>query len=422
MVRWIFVLLLLPIPAVAQEKFLLRDGQRVVFLGDSNTFAGTSIAYIDAYLFTRFPDKRFELINLGLPSETVSGLSEPDHPYPRPDVHERLDRALARTKPNVVVACYGMNDGIYHPFSEERFAKYCAGIGKLIDKVAQAGARIVLVTPAPFDPVPLRGKVLPPGEPKYSWMKPYEKYDDTLARYARWLVSLKDKGFVVADPHTAIRQFLDDARQHEPGYFVSGDGIHPNATGHALIATQILEAFNAPDDVDMAEIDVKMQRAINGTVKDVVVTEKEIRLAWTSKLPWPVASRSHTKLGGNKYQQALNRHDLIVSRLPGARYEFFEGDKKVGQASRDALKLGLDLTRFPELSTNQRAAALGKLAQERQKVLGLAWLTDVGHNRPGTPKGMALAVAQKQAAALERQIRELAAPHVLHLRLVGNDP
>src|SRR5450755_2131668 len=110
------ILLLLPSLACAGEPFLLKDGQRVVFLGDSNTYAGKFIAYLDAYLCTRFPDKRFELINLGLPSETVTGLSEADHPYPRPNIHSRVDRALELTKPNVVVICYGMNDGIYSPF------------------------------------------------------------------------------------------------------------------------------------------------------------------------------------------------------------------------------------------------------------------------------------------------------------------
>src|SRR4051812_39823599 len=76
------ILLLIPTIASAGDSFLLKDGQRVVFLGDSNTYAGKFITYLDAYLCTRFPDKRFELINLGLPSETVCGLSEPDHPYP----------------------------------------------------------------------------------------------------------------------------------------------------------------------------------------------------------------------------------------------------------------------------------------------------------------------------------------------------
>jgi hypothetical protein len=61
------------------------------------------------------------------------------------------------------------------------------------------------------------------------------------------------------------------------------------------------------------------------------------------------------------------------------------------------------------------------LVQQRQQLLGPAWLTDVGHNRPDTPKGMALAEAEKQAAKLEAQIRMLAQPRHLTLRLVGLD-
>src|SRR5689334_18928170 len=163
----------IPSAALADEPpFLLKDGQRVVFLGDSNTAAGKFIAYLDAYLCTRFPEKRFELINLGLPSETVTGLSEPDHPFPRPNVHDRIDRALELTKPDVVVICYGMNDGIYSPFSEERFKKYQDGILKLVAKVEKAGAKAVLMTPPPFDPKPLKDKVQAKGAEKFSWLRP----------------------------------------------------------------------------------------------------------------------------------------------------------------------------------------------------------------------------------------------------------
>src|SRR5687767_11928573 len=128
------------------QAFLLQDAPRILFLGDSNTFAGHFIRYVDAYLATRFPEKQYELINLGLPSETVSGLTEEDHPFPRPNVHDRADRALTRIKPNVVVICYGMNDGIYAPFSDERFAKYKEGINSLLAKVTRAGAKAVLMT------------------------------------------------------------------------------------------------------------------------------------------------------------------------------------------------------------------------------------------------------------------------------------
>lgn len=421
MYRAFLILFALPALATAQApQFLLKDGQRVVFLGDSNTFAGTYIAYLDAFLYTRFPDKKFELINLGLPSETVSGLSEPDHPYPRPGVHERLDQALARSKPDVVIVCYGMNDGIYYPFSEDRFAKYRDGVERLANKIAKVKAKLVLMTPAPFDPLPLKKIVRPLGDNKYSWMKPYENYDETLAKYSAWLVTLRDKGFVVADAHSAVRRFLAEVRKSEPSYFVSGDGIHPNPTGHAVIAFTLLQALNAPDEADLAEIDFKMQRGINGKVKDVAVGDKEIRFEWTAKLPMPTDPRWHARFGAiEKWREALNRHELIVSRAPNEEYTVYEGETKLGNVSRNELKLGVDMTRFADLSLNRRAAELWPLVEKRQKLLGVAWLTDVGHKRPDTPKGIALVDAQKQAADLDRRIRELAQPQTLKLRLVA---
>jgi lysophospholipase L1-like esterase len=101
------------------------DARRIVFLGDSITYSGLYVDYIEAVLLTQFPNRDIELINIGLPSETVSGLSEPGHAggaFPRPNLHERLDRVLQKLKPDLVLACYGMNDGIYYPFGEERFA------------------------------------------------------------------------------------------------------------------------------------------------------------------------------------------------------------------------------------------------------------------------------------------------------------
>ena len=113
--------------AAADDSFPLT-AQRILFLGDSITNSGYYVADIETQLRIQGVDPMPELVNIGLPSETCTGLSEPDHPFPRPDVHERLDRALAKVKPDVVVACYGMNDGIYYPFSNERFKAYQDGI------------------------------------------------------------------------------------------------------------------------------------------------------------------------------------------------------------------------------------------------------------------------------------------------------
>ena len=75
----------------------LPKEKRVLFLGDSITQGGTYIEIIDAALKAQHPESEIEIIPHGLSSETVSGLSEEGHAggkFPRPDLHERLDRAL----------------------------------------------------------------------------------------------------------------------------------------------------------------------------------------------------------------------------------------------------------------------------------------------------------------------------------------
>jgi lysophospholipase L1-like esterase len=154
---------------------------RIVFLGDSITHAGRYVELVETALVTQFPERQIDVIGLGLSSETVSGLSEAGHAggkFPRPDLHERLDRVLAQTKPQLVFACYGMNCGIYHPLSDDRFAAYKKGITTLREKVMASGARIVFLTPPVFDPLPIAKRLLPAGKDAYP--QPFEGYDELL--------------------------------------------------------------------------------------------------------------------------------------------------------------------------------------------------------------------------------------------------
>jgi lysophospholipase L1-like esterase len=222
-----------------QHREMLPGAKRVLFLGDSITHSGQYVEFIEAYFVTRFPDRRIEFLNVGLPSETVSGLSEPGHAggqFPRPDLHERLGRVLEKTKPDLVIACYGINDGIYLPFSEERFGAFTNGIARLRERVTNAGARIIHVTPPTFDEARGQG----PG------------YGDTLDRYADWMLAQRAAGWDVVDLHRPMNRFLGERRRVDPNFFLAGDGVHPGEVGHWIMAEQILLHLGAKD---LAEVD-----------------------------------------------------------------------------------------------------------------------------------------------------------------------
>jgi lysophospholipase L1-like esterase len=413
------LLALLPAVAPAEEKFFPLGAGRILFLGDSITYAGDYVAHVDAYLFTRFPDRKWQVINVGLPSETASGLTEPDHPFPRPDVHERLARALKQTKPDLIVACYGMNDGIYYPFDKLRTRMYHEGIRKLYRVARKAGARVTLMTPPPFDPGPIKEKLRPAGAKEYSYKTPFADYDDVLARYAEWMVTLRREGVPVVDVHAAIARALARVRKKDPKYHLAGDGIHPNATGHWLIAAALLRGWNAPAEVDTAEIDAGAGKTLRGEVHGLKVEGGTLSFRWKTRVPMPADPRWDDRVvRPQEFADQFNRHRLIVKGLPGQRYTLYEGDVKLGTVTAKELSGGVDLLKFPALSTNKRAAELWPLVLQRERLLARAWLSAVGHKRPGTPKGLPLEEARSKAGELEKKIRKLASPVEVSLRLV----
>ena len=252
--RLLLFVILMGSVSEAEDTFPLK-AHRILFLGDSITAAGEFVNMIELQLRLQSVDPMPELVNAGLPSEGCTGLSEPDHPFPRPDVHERLDRALAAVKPDVVVACYGMNDGIYYPYSEERFQKYQDGINRLIEKVHAAGAKLILMTPPPFDPLQLRteGKLRPEGSDKFAWFAVYENYDQVIRKYAIWILEQKDRVEMVIDLHTPITAFWEQQRKKDPAFTVAPDGVHCNRTGHQTIAEVILKAWGVESWMPISE-------------------------------------------------------------------------------------------------------------------------------------------------------------------------
>jgi len=212
------------------------SSKRVLFLGDSITYSGAYTRFIETYFITRYPERPIEFINLGLSSENVSGLSEPDHgtktvKFPRPDLHERLERVLAQTKPDLIFACYGMNDGIQLPFDAGRFAAFKSGISRLRDAARNHGATIIHLTPPVYD----SHQAADPG------------YDDVLARYSAWLIEQRTAGWQVIDIRGPMLVAREAGRAKDPAFTFSRDRVHPNEDGHWVMARAVLAHLGARD-------------------------------------------------------------------------------------------------------------------------------------------------------------------------------
>ncbi len=252
-------------------------GQRALFLGDSITQDDRYVSYLEYYLHAA--GKSCDLVSIGLSSETVSGLTEASSPYPRPCILERVDRALKAVKPTVVFACYGMNDGIYHPASPERLAAFTDGLRQLIAHVRTAGATLILLTPPVFDPLPLAGKTVPATAPDFGYGKIfYIGYDDVLAEFARAEIALKVEGVTTIDLHTPMAAALAARRVKDPAFTFSKDGVHPGDLGHLVMARAIAGGLGLPVPADA---DAELARLAADPVFALVRDRRERRSeAW----------------------------------------------------------------------------------------------------------------------------------------------
>jgi hypothetical protein len=173
---------------------------------------------------------------------------------------------LKQLEPDVVIANYGMNDGIYLPFEEERFDAFKKGMAWMHQTVESTGAEIIHVTPPIYDE------------------RKDPAYANVLDIYSAWLVSLRyTQNWQVIDLHWPMRKALEEKRSMNPDFAFAKDGIHPDESGHFLMAKIILLGLG--EKVSEAEsIEELLAPFTNGMQVFTLFEQRQeiLKLAWLS--------------------------------------------------------------------------------------------------------------------------------------------
>ncbi|TXG37189.1 SGNH/GDSL hydrolase family protein [Seonamhaeicola maritimus] len=257
----------------SETRELPLHNKKVLILGNSITQNGRYVDFIEYYLRKNYPEESLNIISVGLSSETASGDSESDHPFPRPWIHNRLDNALSFTKPDLVIACYGMNDGIYSNLNDTRFNNYKKGINKLKDKVEGQGANIIFLTPTIFDAEQKKEFLLTDSD-SYSYKTPYAHYNkEVLKTYANWLLESQD--VPVVDLHSYLTDIQTNYKKADSTFTLIPDAVHPNNMGHFYMAKKILNDLYPA--IKIANVSIEFEQLKDDPLFSMVSKRRYVR-------------------------------------------------------------------------------------------------------------------------------------------------
>ncbi len=206
----------------AADPFEFKDGDRVVLLGSTLIEREQKYGYWELMLTLKNADKAVTFRNLGWSGDTVFGEARNGFDQ-SPKGFERLVSLTTELKPTVVVVCYGHNESFDGPAG---VGKFKAGLGKLLDALAPTKARVVIMSPTPFENTgPVRDA---------------EAKNRNLGLYVRALDDVcRERQLLIVDlfgrlTHAGLRPYTDDGMHlTDYGYRATAPFVVANSPGES---------------------------------------------------------------------------------------------------------------------------------------------------------------------------------------------
>jgi lysophospholipase L1-like esterase len=348
--------------ASAQGRFYLRDGDTVVFYGDSITNQRLYTNDVEIYACTRFPNLNVRFVHSGWGGDRVTGGSGGP-------VDTRLQRDVEAYRPTVVTVLLGMNDGGYRPFDEGLFKIFAEGYDHIVKRLRAStpGLRLTVMEPSPYDdvtqPVKFEGG-----------------YNAVLQRYGRFVRELAAREKIpAADLNTPVVAALiaADLANKETARSLIPDRVHPSAGVHLLMAEALLKTWNAPSVVSAVEIDASTGKV---AAKNTSITEldQSSGLRWTQTdraLPMPLDRSDETvalALQVSDFVAALDQQPLQVKQLPEGSYRLRIDGETAGTFSAEQLETGVNLALLDTPMLKQ-AAKVAELSYRHNNLHFARW-------------------------------------------------
>lgn len=244
--------------ATAAEPFEIKNGDRVLFIGDTLIEREGNYGFLETRLHEQFRDRQFTVRNLGFSADTPLGWSRASFD-PAAKGMDRIKEQVALVKPTVVFVGYGMaaslqessdrrNDPTMNPdparygaepMTADRFKKE---LGQLLDAITEVSGqvRFVLLSPIKHEDLRPGRPGLPDPERHNTLIEQYSKATEQLAseRAARFV---KVTDFATSDLSKLAASLARTADPTETA--LTTNGIHLTENGYRLWEDTILQSL-----------------------------------------------------------------------------------------------------------------------------------------------------------------------------------
>ncbi len=314
---WAFAL----VPAHAVD-FQLKDGDRVVLIGNTLIEREQRYGYWESALIRRFPDRNILFRNLGWSGDTVFGDARAGFGTAA-DGYRRLKEHVLALKPTVILVAYGLNESFQ---GKDGLPQFVRGLNQLLDDLELAKAHIVLLAPQKQEDL---GRPLP--DPTVN-NQHLQLYRDTMRHIA------ERRNFQFVD----LYDLLADAGKSGP---LTDNGLHLTPYGYWRSASALEHGLGLKPQPWRVEI-----KAGNATAEGVKVANVQtapLRFEATdSELPESPSPKATKAAASNRV--------LRVEGLPEGKYVLRIDGKQVATATAAEWGTGVAITSGPEFEQSEQ--------------------------------------------------------------------
>ena len=413
-----------PLPKVRKvhtgpaEKFELRDGDRVVFLGNTLIEREQKYGYLETALTERYPNRNVTFRNLGWSGDTVWGEARAVFGT-QADGFRALKEHVLALKPTVIMVGYGTNESFAGVAGLPHFLD---GLNALIDALDETDARIVLLSPLRMDEL---GPPLPDPQQQNTNLELYSKAIEQVGG---------ERGCVFVDLFNTIglrrtiglNRTIPAGTNRHSTIHLTEDEVHLTQVGYSYLAaaTEYLMLGPNQDRAWYAEVDATTRKLKSGGmhVTDPMIGRNEIRFTATDDmLPYPstVPELARETLNG----LCTSNDHFQVEGLPTGHYQLTIDGKPVLSDSAEEFAKSFFLRKGPSFDQAEelRRAIIHKneLYFNRWRPANVTYLflfrrNEQGQNAVEIPKfDPLIAEAEQQIARLR-----VPKPHVFELKPV----